>query len=113
MDIIFLTLKGSSVRILSMLCAGTYYHVVEIVKRTKHRDPSGYGEADQTQPGTPLSRDVWQAYMRGWVRYFGHPAATFSDNGMEFGHHMTRGLELAGVLQRTSNTYAPLGKRTL
>ena len=53
------------------------------------------------------AEDVWSAFQKGWIRYFGEPEILISDEGNEFEGDFAAKLEQAGVFHHMSDAESP------
>ena len=91
LDVFYIPLRGQSLPILNIICHGTNFQVVALMR----------------QDGTPTAAMVWSTFQRSWRRYLGTPDVLITDGGPEFRGDFAQSGEYAGILQVIVDADAP------
>eukprot|EP00435_Cladocopium_sp_Y103_P035246 s245_g9.t1 len=97
-DTFFVKFNGKKIPFLNIVCHGSNWQAVCMVRPLSGGEPSG---------GNPSSEETWKCFLNAWIRPHGAPEVVISDGGMEFKGRFERALEQHSILQSVTDLQSP------
>ena len=92
-DYFFLNFGGKTHAFLNVVCQGTNYQQIGLLK--------------DYEAGPPSSQKTWKLFQELWLRPFGAPEAVICDSGSEFRGSFERSCEQVGCMQIITDSASP------
>ena len=97
-DVFYLTWQGRSIPFLNLICHGSHWQSVSMIRPLHGGPPSG---------GTPLAQEVAKVLGETWFKPYGAPEVVLTDGGREFAGECERLLEQYNVFQHVCDAESP------
>ncbi|CAE7555010.1 SRR1, partial [Symbiodinium sp. CCMP2456] len=97
-DVFYLPWQGRSVPFLNLICHGSHWQSVTMIRPLHGGPPSG---------GTPLAQEVAKVMNEAWFKPYGVPEVMLTDGGKEFAGECERLLEQHNIFHHVCDAESP------